>query len=73
MRDWGRERGEGEIRINARAKRCFSFLAVPASAVGDVEGHYYSISLFEEGNSGAGFDYDAHVFVAWSVSATTMS
>jgi hypothetical protein len=59
-----REKRKGGIRINPRAKSSFPLLAVPASAVGDVEGHYYSISLLEERNSGAGFDYDSHVFVA---------
>jgi hypothetical protein len=61
--NWGKE-GKGGIRIHARAKSCFSFLAVPTSAIGNVEGHYYSISFLEEGNSGAGFDYNSHVFVA---------
>jgi hypothetical protein len=65
VRDKRGRRGEGGIRIHASAKSSFAFLAVPASAVGDVEGHYYSISLLEERNSGAGFDYDSHVFVSW--------
>jgi hypothetical protein len=65
VRDKRGRGGEGGIRIHARAKSRFAFLAVPTSAIGDVERHYYSISLLEEGNSGAGFDYDSHVFVSW--------
>jgi hypothetical protein len=64
---------KGEIRIHARAKSRLPFLAVPASPIGDVKGHYYSISLLEEGNSRAGFDYDSHVFVTWFVSAIILS
>ena len=56
--------GKGAIRIHASAESCLSLFAVPAAAVGDVEGHYYSVAFFEEGNSRAGFDYDSHVFVA---------
>jgi hypothetical protein len=65
--------GVGGIRIHARAKSSFPLLAVPTSTIGDVERHYYSISLLEEGNSRAGFDYDSHVFVAWFASAIILS
>jgi hypothetical protein len=68
VRDKRGRGGKGGIRIHARAESSFPLLAVPTSAIGDVEGHYYSISLLEEGNSRAGFGYDSHVFVAWFVS-----
>jgi hypothetical protein len=68
----GREE-KGEIRINARAKSSLPFLTIPTSPIGDVERHYYSISLLEEGNSSAGFNYNSHVFVALLVLAAISS
>lgn len=54
---------EVEVRINTRAKRCLSFLAKFAAAIGDVEGHYNAIAFLEKGDASASLDDDAHVLV----------
>ena len=60
----GREKGD--VRVNAGTERGFAFFAVAAATVGYIERHHNSVSLFEQGDSGARFEDYAHVFVACS-------
>lgn len=51
--------------VHSSAESGSAFFAVPATTVGDVEWHDYSVTFLEEGDSTPGLNHDAHILMTW--------
>lgn len=53
-------------RIDPRAEGCLSLFAIPASSVGNIEGHHDAIAFLEQRDTLSKLFYDAHILMACS-------